>query len=56
MPFKTYRGHGGNVTKVMFTSNGERVISTGGKDGVALQWIVKKGASADDQSSSENED
>jgi hypothetical protein len=32
------------------------MISTGGKDGVALQWIVKKALLAEDQSSSENED
>ncbi len=55
MPFKTYRGHGGNVTKVMFTRSGERMVSIGGKDGVALQWRVKGGC-GDDLSSSENED
>jgi WD40 repeat protein len=55
MPYKTYRGHGGDVTKVMFSANGERVISTGGKDGVTMQWVVKKGGLVDELSS-ENED
>jgi WD40 repeat protein len=41
MECKKYMGHGSFVSKVMFNKNGTRLISCGGNDGLALQWIVK---------------
>ncbi|KAI9324053.1 WD40-repeat-containing domain protein [Zopfochytrium polystomum] len=43
LPFKTYMAHGAHVTKVCFTCDGSRVISTGGLDGCTFQWRVEGG-------------
>jgi len=42
MPCKKYTGHGSHVTKVLFNATGEKLVSTGCTDGVALQWLVRK--------------
>lgn len=56
MPCKKYLGHGSHVTKVMFNITGDRLVSTGGMDGVAMQWLVKKGVSDDDDSEEDSEE
>ncbi|KAI8847371.1 hypothetical protein BC829DRAFT_396745 [Chytridium lagenaria] len=43
MPGKKYPGHGSHVTKVRFTSRGDRLISTGGMDGCTFLWRVEGG-------------
>jgi hypothetical protein len=39
LPYKAYRAHGSYVTKVVFTSDGSHLISTGGLDGMTCQVI-----------------
>ncbi|KAJ1559420.1 Echinoderm microtubule-associated protein-like 1 [Cladochytrium tenue] len=41
LPFKTYSAHGSHVTKVCFSCDGKRLVTTGGLDGCTFQWRVE---------------
>lgn len=40
-PSKSYLAHGSHITNVVFTRDGNRLISTGGMDGITCQWRVE---------------
>ncbi|KAJ3198954.1 Echinoderm microtubule-associated protein-like 1, partial [Clydaea vesicula] len=38
LPCKKFSGHGSHVTKVMFSTKGDKLLSLGGMDGCCFQW------------------